>query len=329
MADLQALLKDDMTETAFNVITKSGSTAETMSQFLHVRELLDGADGCDPRRQIVLTTDPDPEKSLLRRIGARDGYSMLSIPSNVGGRFSVLSSVGLLTAAVGGVDIDDLLLGAAAMDSQCQNDNIWENPAALYATLLYRFYQRKKPISVLMPYSQRLKALAFWYCQLWAESLGKKDGLTQNNVFQGPTPVPSVGVTDQHSVMQLYQDGPFDKVITFIEVEKPHTEDITICQGKVEEDVQYLSGRTFNDLFSAELQATRFALRDKKRPNCTIKIPYVNARTLGQLFMFFEYAVTFSGYLYDVNAFDQPGVELGKRYTYGLLGRKGYEPPKM
>ncbi|MHC4787987.1 MAG: glucose-6-phosphate isomerase, partial [Planctomycetota bacterium] len=137
-------------------------------------------------------------------------------------------------------------------------------------------------------------------------------------------------VTDQHSIMQLFQDGRFDKVITPLEVENLACggDDVPICQGESEEELAYLAGSTFGRLFAAELSATRCALRDKQRPNVTLRVPEVSARALGELFMFFEYAVTYSGHLYGVNAFDQPGVELGKQYTYGLMGREGYSPPE-
>jgi len=315
----------DLSRTVFNVITKSGSTAETMSQFLLVRDMIRRAGG-DPARQIVLTTDADPQKSLLRRIADAGGYSTLPVPANVGGRFSVLSPVGLLSAAVGGLDVEAMLDGAADMDALCRAADLWENPAALYASVLYLLYQRGKPITVLMPYCAALGRLADWYCQLWAESLGKKDGLSQENVFVGPTPVGAVGVTDQHSVMQLYQDGRFDKVVTLMEVEGGGA-DVPICQGECEPELDYLAGHTFGELFGAEMAATRCALSDKQRPNLTIRLPQVDARVLGALFMFFEYAVAYAGCLFDVNTFDQPGVELGKVYTYGLMGRDGYQPP--
>ncbi len=328
MAAFLELADDELDRTVFNVITKSGSTAETMSQFLFARDLL-RRKGCDPAAQIIATTDSRPETSLLRRIADEDGYFTLPIPANVGGRFSVLSAVGLLSAAVGGIDIDEMLDGAAAMDERCRVGAIPRNPAALYAAILYLFYHKDKPITVLMPYSSALRRLADWYCQLWAESLGKRDGLSGKDVFVGPTPIGAAGVTDQHSVMQLYQDGRFDKVITLIEVAEPRPAgDVAICAGESEAELSYLAGSTFGRLFAAELTATRCALRDKQRPNMTLRIPRVGARTLGELFMFFEYAVTYSGCLYDVNTFDQPGVELGKEYTYGLMGREGYGPPE-
>ncbi len=328
MAAFLDTVEDELDSTVFNVITKSGSTAETMSQFLHARDLLKRK-GLDPARQIIATTDPSPEKSLLRRIVKAEGYFSLPIPANVGGRFSVLTAVGLMSAAVGGVDIEALLAGAAAMDERCRSPQIDENPAALYAAILYLYYDAGKPITVLMPYSNALRRLADWYCQLWAESLGKRDGLHEKDVFVGPTPVGACGVTDQHSVMQLYQDGRFDKVLTLIEVEDLLGEAVAICEGETEPDLAYLGGHTFNELFAAELAATRCALRDKSRPNITLKVPRLDAAVLGELFMFFEYAVTYSGCLYDVNTFDQPGVELGKKYTYGLMGRAGYEGPEL
>ena len=326
-AALLDLLREELHESAFNVVTKSGSTAETMSQFVFFRDLLRRTAGCDPARQIVVTTDPRPGTSLLRRIAEREGYYALPIPANVGGRFSVLSAVGLLSAAVGGIDIGRMLAGAASMDERCGSTGVPENVAALYAAVQYMAYEKRKPISVMMPYCQALRGLADWFCQLWAESLGKKHDLDGNEVFVGPTPIASVGVTDQHSVMQLYQDGPFDKVVTFIEVEGPDAAALPICRGEAEPELAYLSSHSFQDLFHAELVATRHALRDKSRLNCTVRIPRVDAFALGEMFMFFEYAVAYSGFLHNVNAFDQPGVELGKQYTYGLMGREGYRPP--
>jgi glucose-6-phosphate isomerase len=328
MAGALDLIEPELERTVFNVITKSGSTAETMSQFLLARDLLRRR-GLDPAKHIVLTTDPDPERSLLRKMAAAEGYVSLPVPPNVGGRFSVLSAVGLLSAAVAGIDVDALLAGAAAMDACCRTPDLDANPAARYAAIQYLFYGKGKPISVLMPYGSALCRLADWYCQLWAESLGKREDLEGNDIFVGPTPVGAVGVTDQHSVMQLFQDGPFDKVLTLIEVEDATLAgtDVPICTGESEDELAYLARSKFGKLLSAELSATRCALRDKHRPNLTLRVPRVDAAVVGELFMFFEQATAYSGGLYNVNAFVQPGVELGKQYTYGLMGRAGYAPP--
>ena len=299
-----------------------------MGQFLLVRDLLRRR-GLDPAGQIVVTTDPDPARSLLRRMARAEGYLAFPVPPNVGGRFSVLSAVGLLAAAVAGIDVDALLAGAAAMDERCRAPDPQANPAARYAAVLHLLHLKGKPITVLMPYSSALRRLADWYCQLWAESLGKRQDMAGNDVFVGPTPIASVGVTDQHSVMQLYQDGPFDKVITLIEVEDATADgrDLPVCAGPNEEELAYLARSTFGRLLSAELSATRSALRDKHRPNLTLRVPRVGPAVMGELLMFFEHAVTYSGCLYGVDPFDQPGVELGKQYTYGLMGRTGYAPP--
>lgn len=329
MAAFVDTIGDELPNTCFNVISKSGSTAETMSQFLFVRELL-AKKGLDAKKQIVATTDTNPEKSILRRLADAEGYATFPLPGNVGGRFSVLSAVGLLNAAVAGVDLNALMAGAAAMDDACRVDSLRENPAALYAAINYLFYGEGKPISVLMPYCSALGRLADWFCQLWAESLGKRDGLDADNVFVGPTPVRALGVTDQHSVMQLFQDGRFDKIVTLIEVDELLPGDLPVCEpDNAPEELAYMGGHTFGELLGAELAATRAALRDKNRPNLTLGLPAVNAHALGQLFMFFEYAVSYAGRFFRVNTYDQPGVELGKKYTYGLMGRKGFEPPQV
>ncbi|MFO8006442.1 MAG: glucose-6-phosphate isomerase [Candidatus Brocadiia bacterium] len=326
LGDLFDVIGDELEATVFNVITKSGSTAETMSQFIHARDALRRS-GLDPAGHIVATTDVSPQKSLLRRVAQEDGYATLPIPANVGGRFSVLSAVGLLSAAMGGIDIGELLDGAAAMDSLCRQEGFDVNPAELYAAALYLFYQQEMPMTVLMPYSNDLRRVGDWYCQLWAESLGKRNGLEEEDIFVGPTPIAAVGVTDQHSVMQLYQDGPFDKVFTLMEVEAPVAPEraLPISEGPTERELDYLAEHSFGELFAAELKATRRALTEKGRPNMTLRVPQVSPRTLGEVFMLFEYAVSYSGCLYGVNAFNQPGVELGKEYTYGLMGREGYE----
>ncbi len=225
ISGLMDIIKEEIPQTAFNVITKSGGTAETMSQFLSARELLENSEGADPAQQIIATTDTNPEKSLLKRMAQEAGYETLPIPDNVGGRFSVLSAVGLLSAAVSGVDIDGLFGGARRADKACRVADMSENPAAQFAAALYLQHQNGKPMNVLMPYSEALSGLSDWFCQLWAESLGKRKDLDGHDVFRGPTPVPSVGVTDQHSTMQLYQDGPFDKVICFVEVADPGVEE--------------------------------------------------------------------------------------------------------
>jgi len=314
----------DVRETMFNVITKSGSTAETMAQLAILYGQLSEQLGTDLKRHLIATTDP--EKGDLRKLAQRDGLRAFDIPPGVGGRFSVLTPVGLLTAAVIGADVEALLSGAATMDARCKNPNPLENPAFLAACLYYLFdVEKRKNVAVMMPYSHALSSVADWFAQLWAESLGKKHSLSGEIVHCGQTPVKAVGVTDQHSQMQLYMEGPFDKFITFLVVERaPRT--VRIPEGLGDLDaVGYLQQHTLNELFDAERMATGIALSEQGRPSCTLRIPEVSEATLGEILFMLEVQTAFAGKLYGINAFDQPGVEAGKVNTYALLGRAGYE----
>jgi glucose-6-phosphate isomerase len=301
----------------FNVITKSGGTIETMANFMVLKQRLIKKVGYkNHKKHVIITTDP--KKGDLRQIVNDEGYESLEIPSEVGGRFSVFSSVGLLSAAVSGISISKLLEGARHMDELCKNRDIWKNPAGMAAVLQYLFFKKGKNISVLMPYSDRLQGLAEWFCQLWAESLGK-------NEKTGSTPVRTLGVIDQHSQLQMYMEGPQDKIITFVKVKDFG---ITI---KIPKDMQryasmnYLGGHTINDLIQAEQRATELALTKNGRPNYTITIDKISPFTVGAVIYLLEMQTAISGELFEINAFDQPGVEEGKKITSGLLGRPGYE----
>ncbi len=322
---LKALLDVlDLEKTLFNVISKSGGTAETMSQFLLARKLVAEEVGAEKvAEHFIATTSKD--SGFLIEIAKREGFKTFHIPENVGGRFSVLTPVGLLSAAFTGVDIEALLAGAAYMDQICQQQDLWKNPALLNGVLQYLAYQNGKSLSVMMPYSDKLRDVADWYRQLWAESLGKEVDRTGNKVNVGPTPIKALGVTDQHSQVQLYTEGPFDKVITFIEVEDfgvnlEIPEAYSDLQG-----VGYLGNHSFKELIETEKNATELALSQKNRMNETIILPEVNEFTLGQLFYLLEMQTAVIGELFNINAFNQPGVELGKHYTYGVFGRDGYE----
>ncbi|MDY6854768.1 MAG: glucose-6-phosphate isomerase [Thermodesulfobacteriota bacterium] len=315
----------DLKKTAFNVISKSGETAETMAQFLIVKEKLTRVLGKDAyKRHIIITTDS--KKGWLREIVNREGFVSLTVPQGVGGRFSVLSEVGLLPAAVMGISIEELLAGANYMNRLCRSDCLWENPAYMMAVLHYIACTKKgKTISIVMPYVDALKGLADWYCQLWAESLGKKFSLDNVVINAGQTPVKALGATDQHSQLQLYIEGPFDKVIAFIVVENYEKEVFIPPAYNDLEGVTYLGGHSLNELIKAEKVATELALQKNQRPNLTITLPILNAFTLGQLFLLFELQTVFSGALYHIDPLNQPGVEQGKQFTYGLMGRKGFE----
>lgn len=324
--ELNAALLDvlDLERTVFNVITKSGTTAETMAAFLFFREALAKRVGVSRLRDhLVLTTDP--KKGALRQVVERDGYPSLPLPANVGGRFSELTSVGLFPAAVTGVDIGELLAGAGFADRRCQERDPRKNPAAMNALIQFLLGQKGKNMVVMMPYAQRLKDVADWFRQLWAESLGKRVDRAGNVVNVGPTPIKALGVTDQHSQVQLYAEGPFDKVFNFLFVDEYQlSAPLTNPYADVDE-LAYLDGQTFEALIKAEAEATQLALTEAGRPNVAHHFPAVNAFTLGQFYYLLEMQTAIAGELYNVNAFDQPGVEAGKVATYALMGRTGYD----
>jgi glucose-6-phosphate isomerase len=318
----------DFKLSCFNFISKSGSTAETNAQFLVIIERLKKMLGNENfKKNVVFTTDE--KKGNFRKIANDEGIKSFIIPEGVGGRFSVLTPVGLLPSSVSGIDIEKLLEGAEKMDNICRNPDVWENPAYMNAILHYLLdVEKGKNISVMISYSDALFGMADWYRQLWAESLGKKYSLNGEVVNTGQTPVKALGVTDQHSQLQLYIEGPNDKVITFLGVEKFSS---TVEMGflyKEIEGLSYLSGHSMNELFHAEQIATETALTKNLRPNCSIVLPEINENTLGQVIFMLEVQTAFAGYLYNINPFDQPGVEEGKQFAYGLLGRKGFENKK-
>lgn len=325
---MQALL--DVIEpdkTCFNVISKSGATSETMTQYLIISDILKKS-GVDLAKNMIFTTDAS--RGNLIKIDQSFGGRIKKyvLPDGVGGRFSELSPVGLLPAAVLGIDIKGMLAGAAYMDGLCSKPSTSKNPALAVAALQYITMNQGKNINVLMPYSDNLKLMADWYCQLWAESLGKAVDLDGNTVNVGTTPVKSLGVTDQHSQVQLYIEGPYDKIITFISVQNYGTE-MPIPHGCEDiPDVGFLGGHTMQELIQAENKATAYALMRAGRMNYTINMPEVNAFTLGQLMFLLELQTAYTGAMLNIDTFNQPGVENGKKATFALLGKKGYEEKK-
>ncbi len=324
MASLMDVI--DPARTVFNVITKSGSTSETMSQLLWATDFLKNAVGDAWREHVIATTDA--EKGNLIKIAKENDLTTFFVPDGVGGRFSELCPVGLLAAAVCGIDIEELLAGAAYMDSLCSEQDALKNPACILAALEVLAMKQGCNISVLMPYADSLRFMSDWYAQLWAESLGKRYACSGREIYAGQTPVKALGVTDQHSQVQLYTEGPFDKVITFLGVDRyraeipiPHAYDYI-------PDVAFLSGHTFNELIKAEQAATEYAVCKSGHMSKTITLPEVNAFTIGELICLFELQTAFAGELLGLNAFDQPGVEEGKKATYALLGKPGFAAKK-
>ena len=313
----------DLKKTLVNVITKSGSTAETMSQFMILKDRLEKELGDDYRKNIVATTDK--KTGILRQIAEQEGYKTFVVPDDVGGRFSVFSAVGLLPFALVGIDIDEITNGIKDMDLALKNTDINENIAAQNALIQYLMDTKKgKHQSVMMPYSSRLKYVSDWFAQLWAESLGKNEDLQGNHVHIGQTPIKALGVTDQHSQIQLYNEGPNDKIINFIRVEEFDT---TLEIPKIFEytGIGYLGGKTVNALLNAEADSTKVSLSDYARPTVTITLPKVDGYNVAQLLYMLEVQTAIAGELYNINTFNQPGVEQAKNYTYALMGRAGYE----
>jgi glucose-6-phosphate isomerase len=328
-----ALQRIDPRRVLVNVISKSGGTAETMAQYLVVRGWLEEALGSAANRHLVFTTDP--VKGALRELAQRDRIATLDVPSDVGGRFSVLSPVGLLPAALVGIDIEGLLAGAGYALKRAEADDLLKNPPALYAALHWAAdTELAARIHVLMPYTDRLREFAEWYRQLWAESLGKRLDRKGRLVYVGPTPVGAVGATDQHSQVQLFMEGPFDKVITFVTVDDLGV-DVTIPSRPAPStgsgqalppDLAYLPGHTLGELLYAEYDASSAALAQMGRMSCTLRLPDLTPATLGEAIMFFQLATGYAGAWYGIDPFDQPGVELGKRLTFAAMGRPGYDP---
>ncbi len=317
-------------KTLFNIISKSGETAETAAQFMIVRDELRKAIGTNYAPNIVAITDAD--KGTMRQICDREGYATLPVPDGVGGRFSVLSPVGLFSAAMCGIDIDSLLTGAADMDKVCSREDIAANPASMLATLLVELGQTKGKINhVLMPYSNALYSLADWFRQLWAESLGKRLTLTGKSLSTGFTPIKALGTTDQHSQIQLYREGPNDKVIGLVEIENfdEHPRgvhgDVRIPSGLNVEALHYLENRTMGELIAAEKRATEYSLVESQRPNFTISLPRLDAYHVGQFIWLWQMTTAYAGLMLNIDAYDQPAVELGKQATFGLMGKKGFE----
>jgi len=313
----------DLKKTLVNVITKSGSTAETMAQYMVVKDLLEKELGDEYRKNIVATTDK--QTGVLRQLADQEGYKTFVIPDDVGGRFSVFSAVGLLPLALVGIDIDEIIHGIKDMDLALKNTDIRNNIAAQNALIHYLTdIKCGKKISVMMPYSSRLRYVSDWYVHLWAESLGKETDNNGNIIHSGQTPIKALGATDQYSQMQLYNEGPNDKIVNFVRVEN-FDSNLEIPKIFEYTGIGYLGGKTMNNLLDAEADSTKVSLSNHSRPTVTITLPKINEYYLAQLLYMLEVQTAIAGELYNINTFNQSGVEQAKNYTYALMGRSGYE----
>jgi glucose-6-phosphate isomerase len=311
--------------TLYNVISKSGGTSETISQLLIVLdELKRTMPESKFKDHVVVTTGPRSSKPTPLQC-IRKEYSLpeFHIPLNVGGRFSVFTPVGLFPAALLGMDIDGLIQGCRAMDRRTSKPSLKENPAYLRAAVHYLLCEKKqKSLSVMMPYSGKLSAVSDWYAQLWAESIGKIVPATKTTPAHavGQTPISALGVTDQHSQLQLYLEGPNDKLITVLEETSFNTRlNIPAVSARLK-GTKYLEGKSMNQLMAAERKATVDALRATNRPVIRVTFPKVNAGTAAQFMYMLEVETAMAGQLFGVDAFDQPAVELIKTFTRKNMG---------
>ncbi|MDR1041981.1 MAG: glucose-6-phosphate isomerase [Deltaproteobacteria bacterium] len=313
----------DLKNTFFNVISKSGATAETMSQFMIVFDQLQRTLGRSAIKEHLLITT-DPEGGVLRKLADQGDFNSLPVPPGVGGRYSVLSAVGIAPLAMAGVNITDLLAGAARAQEDARKPPSG-NKAYVFAGLNYMLTTAKKRnILVMMPYSDGLSRTGEWFGQLWNESLGKSVRLDGSPNPWSQTAVKALGVTDQHSQLQMYMEGTDEKTICFLGVDAFRHQVNIPSIFKDFDELSYLGGRNLGELMASERQGVARALTESGRPNMTLSLPKISAATVGYLLQTLEVAAVVSGSLYQINPLDQPGVELGKQFTYGLMGRQGY-----
>lgn len=312
----QQLQKINLKEALFYVVSKSGGTAETVAGTAIVCQALNelGINQEQYKDYFVFATDP--VKSQLRDLSEQLSIETLEVPSDVGGRFSVMTPVGLFPALFAGINIDELFKGAMEICPIMTSKS--ENPLIEMANFLWGEFQANKSQTVIMPYSSMLRDLAFWYVQLWAESLGKEKNKAGKIVETGFTPIPGYGATDQHSQMQLFMEGPRDKVLVLLEIEK-FQNDYALNSSFDLPSFKKLKDSTLSQLMKAELEGTKKALTERNRPYCSISLPQLDEYHLGQLIHFFEALTALMGEYLEIDAFDQPGVELGKIYAYEYL----------
>jgi len=298
-----------------NGVSKSGGTTETIANFEVLIEVLKKYKR-DYQHYIIVTTDKD---SKYWTLAEKKGFSLLDIPSKVGGRYSVFSAVGLVPLGILGIDIDDLLNGACSMVKRCLDSHIQNNPAALSASLIYAHYKYGKNIHDLFLFNPDLESLGKWYRQLMGESIGKEYNSKGERVFTGITPTVSIGSTDLHSMAQLYLGGPFDKFTTFVRVERNNS---VVCVPDLPDYaslVKGIQGKSMDEIMQAILDGVQAAYRKANRPFVEVALPDKTAFSIGQFMQFKMMEMMFLGALCGVNPFDQPNVEAYKRETQKIL----------
>lgn len=309
--------KLDMNRTLINVISKSGKTPEPSATFLNLQERMKNVVGGDKLKDhIIAITDVNPDKSILKAVAVQSGYKTYIVPDDVGGRYSVLSDVGMVPAAMAGIDIKELLRGARDMSKACLNtSNLRHNPATSQALIHYLMYKNGKDYSVMVPYSDKLALVSDWYAQLWAESLGKKETAYSRILNLNHSAIKALGAIDQHSQLQLWREGKNDKVYTLITVKDfNNTVPIAKDPANIPDGLSYMRHNSLNDLMREEEKATAEILTKDKRPVINIQIPKVDAYNLGQLLQMFMLQTAILGELHGlgINNYLQFAVEEGK-----------------
>lgn len=298
-----------------NGVSKSGGTTETIANFEVLIDVMKKYKR-DWQNYIVVTTD---KNSKYWSLAEKNGFSMLEIPSKVGGRFSIFSAVGLFPLGMLGINIDDLLNGALVMKEKCLDMQIKNNPAALSASLSYSHYKHGKNIHDLFLFSTDLESLGKWYRQLLGESIGKEYDIKGKQVFTGITPTVSIGSTDLHSMAQLALGGPFDKFTTFVRIERNNMIILVPNLQDYASLVNGIQGKTLDDIMKAILNGVQAAYRKENRPYCEIALPDKTAFSIGQFMQFKMMEIMFLGVLCEVNPFNQPNVEAYKHETRKIL----------
>lgn len=309
----------DLERTAVNVISKSGGTVETMANFLVLRSILLERFGMDGYRSRVRATT-DPQSGSLRQLALDEQLVTLDVPPAVGGRFSVLSAVGLYPLAFAGVDVRALLQGAARARDNALSTSLRTNVAAQLAAHQIALYHRGFPTVVFMPYATRLWETALWFVQLWAESLGKANDRAGERVHVGPTPIPAIGANDQHSQLQLFMEGPADKNVLLLDVSGERHLPVPAIPDALKRGIGHLHGHGLAAIRTAELRGVSAALTAQGRPNAVLSMPDTDPASMGALLMMLQCATGIAGSLLNIDPYDQPGVELAKKYAHGLLG---------
>lgn len=313
-------LKDvDYKNSLFYFVSKSGGTAETMATLAIIGNKLIEAGITEDQWKDHMVFATDPVKSDLLNLSKELNIEALEIPSNVGGRFSVLTPVGYLPAAFAGLDLEKFVKGAEDLKSSILNPDLKSNPLVKVAAITHTL-KLEKNISqtVLMPYSSVLRDLSFWFVQLWAESLGKKKSTDGKIVNEGLTPIPGYGATDQHSQVQLFMEGPFDKLFFMLEVDQ-FNHDYSLKNNLSVPALKRLGEHSLAKLMKAEFEGTLKALQEQERDYIHFKIDKVDEYHIAQLVLFYESLTALMGHYLNIDPFDQPGVEAGKIFAFEWL----------